>query len=225
MQRKSEADLLKHYKTLHERERVKLNNHLASKRGKKKAHFRAVNATRLKKFAAAYRNLLHPRLGYNIIEELCGLGVAAKSVPDGKDVADHELVKQLRAAQAKLGALDVLVIVTDDRVLVERVRRKAKGARVLVISETKHQKDWYLWPSLVEGGSADSLALGALEELHEDGDLEDESSSLENDFINSLLNDSHDSDDKWAKFQSSLEKKRLPKSKKKKKPLKKRNIE
>lgn len=189
--RKSDADLLKHYKQLHERERVKLNNLVASKRNKQKAKFRERHRQRIEKFAAAYRQLVHPTMGYSIIRELRGLGVEAETVKSTMNAADDVLVSRLQRTKGK-GGVDVVIVVSDDKEFLRRVRTQAgRLARVLVISEKidghksrlkrssedsteRSSDDRLLWSSLLEPGldTKESLAQGALEELQEHGDNE-----------------------------------------------------
>ncbi|OAY71265.1 hypothetical protein ACMD2_10281, partial [Ananas comosus] len=128
-------DLKRHFRQLHERERLKKLARLRSLKSKKKrARFRARFLSPDSKYDDAARQLLTPRSGYGLAAELRRAGVAVRTVEDKPQAADAALKRQMQHSMAR--GVDWLVLVSDDSGFAEMLR-KAKEAelRTVVIGD------------------------------------------------------------------------------------------
>nr|CAD1827694.1 unnamed protein product [Ananas comosus var. bracteatus] len=171
-------DLKRHFRQLHERERLKKLARLRSLKSKKKrARFRARFLSPDSKYDDAARQLLTPRSGYGLAAELRRAGVAVRTVEDKPQAADAALKRQMQHSMAR--GVDWLVLVSDDSGFAEMLR-KAKEAelRTVVIGDGRRALGraadiWLPW-ARVESGEIgeDALRSGRRRTNGEFGELD-----------------------------------------------------
>ncbi|XP_020090396.1 uncharacterized protein LOC109711658 isoform X2 [Ananas comosus] len=171
-------DLKRHFRQLHERERLKKLARLRSLKSKKKrARFRARFLSPDSKYDDAARQLLTPRSGYGLAAELRRAGVAVRTVEDKPQAADAALKRQMQHSMAR--GVDWLVLVSDDSGFAEMLR-KAKEAelRTVVIGDGRRALGraadiWLPWARVESGDiGEDALRSGRRRTNGEFGELD-----------------------------------------------------
>lgn len=109
---KSNLDLKKHFKQLHERERQKKLNRMRSLKGKKRQRFKERFVSGNHKYNEAARSLIKPKVGYGLASELRRAGVFVKTVEDKPQAADWALKRQMQHSMSR--GIDWLFLVSDD---------------------------------------------------------------------------------------------------------------
>ncbi|XP_078431060.1 uncharacterized protein LOC144702911 [Wolffia australiana] len=163
---RTHADLRKHFRQLHERERAKKLARLRSLKGKKRRAFRDRFIGANPNYEEAARELVKPRAGYGLAAELRRAGVFVKMVEDKPQAADAALKRQVQHSVAR--GVDWLVLVSDDSDFAEVVR-KAREARLrtVVVGDWKtalaRQADlWFPWEGVESGEVGEELELKGL---------------------------------------------------------------
>ncbi|KAL3655259.1 hypothetical protein CASFOL_001045 [Castilleja foliolosa] len=193
---KTNIDLKKHFKQLHERERQKKLNRMRSLKGKKRQRFKERFIEGNEKYNEAARSLLTPKTGYGLAQELKRAGVFVKTVQDKPQAADWALKKQMLHSMSR--GVDWIVLVSDDSDFSEMLRKatEANLGTVVVGDQDRalgrHADVWLPWIRVENGDIKESdleLKRKDVREFDEgnerfsvsefDGDLVSEESSLD----------------------------------------------
>ncbi|XP_004498877.1 uncharacterized protein [Cicer arietinum] len=118
---KTNLDLKKHFKQLHQRERQKKLNRLNSLKGKKRQKYKERFVSGDHKYNDAVRRIVTPKVGYGLASELRRAGVFVKTVEDKPQAADWALKKQIMHSMTR--GIDWLFLVSDDSDFSDMLRR------------------------------------------------------------------------------------------------------
>lgn len=118
---KTNLDLKKHFKQLHERERQKKLNRMRSLKGKKRQRYKERYVSGNHKYNEAARSIITPRVGYGLASELRRAGVFVKTVEDKPQAADWALKRQMQHSMSR--GVDWLLLVSDDSDFSDMLRR------------------------------------------------------------------------------------------------------
>ncbi|KAJ1412359.1 Zinc finger C2H2-type [Sesbania bispinosa] len=186
---KTNFDLKKHFKQLHQRERQKKLNRLNSLKGKKRQRYKERFIRGNHKYNEAARALVTPKVGYGLASELRRAGVFVKTVEDKPQAADWALKRQMQHSMSR--GIDWLFLVSDDSDFSEMLRRaREANLGTVVVGDMdralgRHADLWVPWLA-VENGEISEKDLvpknrGRREDL--DGLFLNEDEELEEDFI------------------------------------------
>ncbi|KAK7321676.1 hypothetical protein VNO77_32540 [Canavalia gladiata] len=198
---KTNVDLKKHFKQLHQRERQKKLNRLKSLKGKKRNRFRERFLRGDHKYNEAARTLVAPKVGYGLASELRRAGVFVKTVEDKPQAADWALKRQMVHSMSR--GIDWLFLVSDDSDFSDMLRRAGEAnLRTVVVGDSdgalgRHADLWVPWIGVENGeiGEQDLLlpkkrdtrittqGLEDEEEEDEDGFYVDEDQEFQHDFM------------------------------------------
>ncbi|KAK4390544.1 hypothetical protein Sango_2117700 [Sesamum angolense] len=152
---KTNMDLKKHFRQLHERERQKKVNRMRSLKGKKRQRFKERFIDGNEKYNEAARSLLTPKIGYGLAQELRRAGVYVKTVQDKPQAADWALKRQMLHSMSR--GVDWIVLVSDDSDFSEMLR-KAREANLgtVVVGDRdralgRHADVWVPWIRVENG--------------------------------------------------------------------------
>uniref|UniRef100_A0A6M2FAT2 C2H2-type domain-containing protein n=1 Tax=Populus davidiana TaxID=266767 RepID=A0A6M2FAT2_9ROSI len=152
---KTNLDLKKHFKQLHERERQKKVNRMRSLKGKKRQRYKERFVSGNHKYNEEARRLLTPKIGYGLAAELRRAGVYVKTVEDKPQAADWALKRQIEHSMSR--GVDWLVLVSDDSDFSE-ILRKAREANLgtVVVGDRdralgRHADLWVPWIGVENG--------------------------------------------------------------------------
>ncbi|XP_058725016.1 uncharacterized protein LOC131596395 [Vicia villosa] len=152
---KTNVDLKKHFKQLHQRERQKKLNRLKSLKGKKRQKYKERFVSGDQKYNDAVREIVTPRVGYGLAAELRRAGVFVKTVEDKPQAADWALKKQMMHSMSR--GIDWLFLVSDDSDFSEMLR-KAREANLgtVVVGDVdralgRHADLWVPWNAVENG--------------------------------------------------------------------------
>ncbi|AES59226.1 putative transcription factor C2H2 family [Medicago truncatula] len=152
---KTNVDLKKHFKQLHQRERQKKLNRLNSLKGKKRQKYKERFVSGDDKYNDAVREILKPKVGYGLASELRRAGVFVKTVEDKPQAADWALKKQMMHSMSR--GIDWLFLVSDDSDFSEMLR-KAREANLgtVVVGDVdralgRHADLWVPWNAVENG--------------------------------------------------------------------------
>ncbi|KAM6584662.1 hypothetical protein CsatB_011664 [Cannabis sativa] len=152
---KTNLDLKKHFKQLHERERQKKLNRMRSLKGKKRQRFKERFIAGNHKYNEAARSLLTPKVGYGLASELRRAGIFVKTVEDKPQAADWALKRQMQHSMSR--GIDWLFLVSDDSDFSEMLR-KARDANLgtVVVGDWdralgRHADVWVPWTGVENG--------------------------------------------------------------------------
>ncbi|KAG6402518.1 hypothetical protein SASPL_134714 [Salvia splendens] len=174
---KTNMDLKKHFRQLHERERQKKMNRMRSLKGKKRRNFKERFIDGNEKYNEAARRLVTPKVGYGLAQELRRAGVYVKTVQDKPQAADWALKRQMMHSMSR--GVDWIVLVSDDSDFSEMLRkaREANLGTVVVGDQDRalgrHADVWVQWNRVENGEIQESdLELRKREwrECDDDGD-------------------------------------------------------
>lgn len=127
--------LIHHFRTIHEREQTKRLNQIESAKGKKKVNLVAKFSMKMEKYKHASRDLLTPKVGYGLADELKRAGYWVKTVSDKPQAADVALRDQMIHMMDKKKA-DCLVLVSDDSDFVEVLKEaKMRCLKTVVVGD------------------------------------------------------------------------------------------
>ncbi|XP_015571651.2 uncharacterized protein LOC8272138 [Ricinus communis] len=105
--------LINHFKQIHEREQQKRLNQIESARGKRRVNLVAKYAMKMQKYKNAARDVLTPKVGYGLADELKRAGFWVTTVSDKPQAADVALREHIVDMMDKRRA-ECLVLVSDD---------------------------------------------------------------------------------------------------------------
>ncbi|CAK8569857.1 unnamed protein product [Lathyrus sativus] len=152
---KTNVDLKKHFKQLHQRERQKKLNRLSSLKGKKRQKYKERFVTGDQKYNDAVRGIVTPRVGYGLASELRRAGVFVKTVEDKPQAADWALKKQMMHSMSR--GIDWLLLVSDDSDFSEMLRKAREGnLGTVVVGDVdralgRHADLWVPWNAVENG--------------------------------------------------------------------------
>ncbi|XP_074308070.1 uncharacterized protein LOC141642970 [Silene latifolia] len=156
---KTNLDLKKHFKQLHERERQKKLSRMRQLKGKKRQKFKERYLEKGGKFEEAARELIKPKVGYGLDRELRRAGVFVKTVEDKPQAADWALKRQMMHSMSR--GIDWLVLVSDDSDFREMIR-KAREANLgtVVVGDMdralgRYADLWVSWSEVEKGEVSD----------------------------------------------------------------------
>ncbi|KAK9066785.1 hypothetical protein SSX86_014108 [Deinandra increscens subsp. villosa] len=131
---KTNLDLKKHFKQLHEREREKKMNRMKQLKGKKRQRFKEKFVSNDHKYMEAARTLVTPKVGYGLAAELKRAGVFVKTVEDKPQAADWALKRQMQHSLTR--GVDWMVLVSDDSDFAEMLKRaRASNLGTVVVGD------------------------------------------------------------------------------------------
>ena len=152
---KTNLDLKKHFKQLHERERQKKLNRMRSLKGKKRQRYKERFVSGNHKYNEAARSVITPKVGYGLASELRRAGFFVKTVEDKPQAADWALKKQMQHSMSR--GIDWMFLVSDDSDFSEMLR-KAKEANLgtVVVGDRdralgRHADLWVPWMGVENG--------------------------------------------------------------------------
>ncbi|KAL0438837.1 UNVERIFIED_CONTAM: hypothetical protein Slati_2366700 [Sesamum latifolium] len=152
---KTNMDLKKHFRQLHERERQKKLNRMRSLKGKKRQRFKERFIDGNEKYNEAARSLLSPKIGYGLAQELRRAGVYVKTVQDKPQAADWALKRQMLHSMSR--GVDWIVLVSDDSDFSEMLRKaREANLRTVVVGDRdralgRHADVWVPWIRVENG--------------------------------------------------------------------------
>ncbi|KAK3224815.1 hypothetical protein Dsin_004677 [Dipteronia sinensis] len=124
-----------HFKQIHEREQKKRLNQIESARGKRRADLVVKYTMKMEKYKRAARDVLTPKVGYGLADELKRAGFFVKTVPDKPEAADIALRDHMVDMMDKR-RIDCLVLVSDDSDFVEVLREaKLRCLKTVVVGD------------------------------------------------------------------------------------------
>ncbi|KAK9165790.1 hypothetical protein Scep_000981 [Stephania cephalantha] len=152
---RTHADLKKHFKQLHERERQKKLDRMRQLKGKKRQRYKERFVTGNVKYEEAARELIRPKTGYGLAGELRRAGVFVKMVEDKPQAADWAVKRQMQHSMSR--GIDWVVLVSDDKDFSDMVRRAREASlRTLVVGDSdgglgRHADLWVPWLDVENG--------------------------------------------------------------------------
>lgn len=181
---RTNLELKRHFKQLHERERQKKLARMRSLKGKKKQKYKERFLSGNHKYEDSARELLTPKTGYGLASELRRAGVFVRTVADKPQAADAALKRQMQHSMAR--GMDWMVLVSDDSDFTDMVRRvKEADLRTVVVGDGRrslgrHADFWVPWMR-VENGEVDeeSVFSGRNAVLTDTMDVDEEDEELE----------------------------------------------
>ncbi|PON92915.1 Zinc finger, C2H2 domain containing protein [Trema orientale] len=105
--------LLNHFKQIHEREHTKRLNQIESARGSQRVKLVAKYSMKMEKYKNAAREILTPKAGYGLADELKRAGFLVRRVSDKPQAADIEMKNHIVEMMDRRRA-ECLVLVSDD---------------------------------------------------------------------------------------------------------------
>ncbi|KAK6119881.1 hypothetical protein DH2020_046373 [Rehmannia glutinosa] len=110
--------LINHFKQIHEREQMKRLNRIESARGKRRVRMVANYAMKMHKYKNAARDILTPKIGYGLADELKRAGFWVREVSDKPQAADVALRNHMVSMMDRR-MFECLFLVSDDSDFVE----------------------------------------------------------------------------------------------------------
>jgi len=156
---KTNLDLKKHFRQLHERERQKKLSRMKQLKGKKRQRFKERYLDKNYKYEEAARNLITPKVGYGLAKELRRAGVFVKTVEDKPQATDRALKRQILHSMTR--GIDWLFLVSDDSDFREMLRKAREGnLGTVVIGDRdralgRHADLWVPWITVENGEVSD----------------------------------------------------------------------
>ncbi|GAB2250303.1 hypothetical protein Droror1_Dr00013662 [Drosera rotundifolia] len=148
---KTNSELKKHFKQLHERERQKKLNRMYQLKGKKRDKYRERFVDGSVRYEEAARRLVTPKVGYGLEKELRRAGVFVKTVEDKPQAADWALKRQMIHSMSR--GIDWLFLVSDDsdfKAMLRKVRKANLGTVVVGDWDRSLGRDADFWVSWIE---------------------------------------------------------------------------
>ncbi|KAB8301118.1 hypothetical protein EYC80_003021 [Monilinia laxa] len=169
--KKTHADLEKHFKTLHERERNKKLNRASSLKGAKRKRFlaNAFPEEKVVRYREAATGVITPADQYKLDSELRRAGVAVNLVKSGSQAADRALMTFAETTwKKKGGSYDWLILLSDDTDFEPMLKDASLKRRVgtIVVGDEKYIGKgklanaacaWMPW-DIVQSGCIDKVA-------------------------------------------------------------------
>ncbi|KAJ0030893.1 hypothetical protein Pint_13761 [Pistacia integerrima] len=127
--------LVNHFKQIHEREHKKRLNQIESARGKRRLNLVAKYSMKMEKYKRAARDVLTPKVGYGLADELERAGFWVRMVSDKPQAADVALRNHIVEMMDKR-KIECLVLVSDDSDFVEVLKEaKLRCLKTVVVGD------------------------------------------------------------------------------------------
>lgn len=157
---KTNLDLKKHFRQLHERERQKKLNRMRSLKGKKRHKFKERFIDGNDKYQESAKSLIRPKVGYGLASELRRAGVFVKTVEDKPQAADWAVKRQMQHSMSR--GVDWLFLVSDDSDFADMLRRaRDSNLGTVVVGDWdralgRHADLWVPWIGVENGEISDN---------------------------------------------------------------------
>uniref|UniRef100_A0A6N2JXW6 C2H2-type domain-containing protein n=1 Tax=Salix viminalis TaxID=40686 RepID=A0A6N2JXW6_SALVM len=126
---------INHFKQIHEREQQKRLNQIESARGKRRVMLVAKYAMKMQKYKNAARDIVTPKVGYGLADELKRAGFWVRTVLDKPQAADVALKDHMVDMMDKRRA-ECLVLVSDDSDFVHVLKEaKSRCLKTVVVGD------------------------------------------------------------------------------------------
>ncbi|XP_021726533.1 uncharacterized protein LOC110693682 [Chenopodium quinoa] len=171
---KTNLDLKKHFRQLHERERQKKLSRMKQLKGKKRQKFKERYLEKNSKFEEAARTLITPKVGYGLAKELRRAGVFVKTVEDKPQAADWALKRQMMHSMSR--GVDWLFLVSDDSDFRDMLRKAGEANLGTVVVGDRNgvlgmQADlWVPWGGVEKGEVSEKDLVPRRKEVGDWGD-------------------------------------------------------
>lgn len=128
--------LVNHFKQIHEREHTKRLNQIESARGKMRVKLVAKYAMKMDKYKGAVKDVLTPKVGYGLADDLKRAGFWVRTVSDKPQAADIALRNHLVDVMDKR-MVDYVVLVSDDSDFVEVLKEaRLRCLKTVVVGDS-----------------------------------------------------------------------------------------
>ncbi|KAF6151510.1 hypothetical protein GIB67_016322 [Kingdonia uniflora] len=193
---RTNLDLKKHFRQLHEREMEKKLNRMRSLKGKKRQKYKERFVSGNVKYEEAARSLITPKVGYGLDRELRRAGVFVKTVEDKPQSADWALKRQMQHSMSR--GIDWMLLISDDSDFSDMLRKvRESNLRTIVVGDWdralgSHADLWVPWIGVENGEIGEEELLSGMRKAEssdyggEDGlfsisDFDEDSSDVESD--------------------------------------------
>ncbi|CAI0551536.1 unnamed protein product [Linum tenue] len=130
--------MVNHFKQIHEREHQKRVNQIESARGKRRVNLVGKYAMKMQKYRNASRDVLTPKTGYGLADELKRAGFWVGTVSNKPQAADVALKEHMVDVMDKKKA-ECVVLVSDDSDFVGVVKEaKSRCLKTVVVGNLEH---------------------------------------------------------------------------------------
>lgn len=127
--------LMNHFKQTHEREQMKRLNQIESARGKRRVNLAARYSMKMDKYRNAARDVLTPKVGYGLAEELKRAGFWVRTVSNKPQAADVEFRSHMMDMMDKR-KVECVILVSDDSDFVEILREaRMRCLKTIVVGD------------------------------------------------------------------------------------------
>nr|GMD01998.1 POZ-, AT hook-, and zinc finger-containing protein [Ipomoea batatas] len=127
---------INHFKQIHEREQVKRLNQIESAKGSRRVKLVAKYAMKMQKYKNAARDILTPKVGYGLADELKRAGFWVRTVSNKPEAADIALRDHLVDMMDKR-RVDCVLLISDDSDFVDVLKEaKLRCLRTVVIGDS-----------------------------------------------------------------------------------------
>lgn len=155
---KTNIALKKHFKQLHERERNKRLSRLDSLKGKRKIKYKESLAEKETRYKEASRDIITPKVGYGLMQELKRAGVWVRMVSDKPQAADEALKKHI-SQSIDMGIKCICLVSDDSDFLPVLQEARARQLHTVVVGDTLTLKKFadvrFSWADLASGRAFD----------------------------------------------------------------------
>ncbi|KAM7490470.1 hypothetical protein LguiA_033391 [Lonicera macranthoides] len=128
--------LINHFKQIHEREHTKMLNRIESARGSRRVKLVGKYSMKMDKYKYAARDVLIPKVGYGLADELKRAGFCVNMVSDKPQAADFALRIHMADIMDKR-RVECVILVSDDKDFVEVLNEaKLRCLRTVVVGDT-----------------------------------------------------------------------------------------
>ncbi|CAL1401315.1 unnamed protein product [Linum trigynum] len=130
--------MVNHFKQIHEREHQKRVNQIESARGKRRVNLVGKYAMKMQKYKNASRDVLTPKTGYGLADELKRAGFWVGTVSNKPQAADVALKEHMVDVMDKKKA-ECVVLVSDDSDFVGVVKEsKSRCFKTVIVGNLEH---------------------------------------------------------------------------------------
>lgn len=127
---------INHFKQIHEREQIKRLNRIESARGKRRVNMVGKYAMKMDKYKYAAKDILTPKVGYGLADELKRAGFRVRQVLDKPQAADVALRNQMVEMMDRR-TVECLFLVSDDSDFVEVLKEaRLRCLKTVVVGDS-----------------------------------------------------------------------------------------
>lgn len=156
--------LKKHFKQLHERERNKRMSQLDSLKGKRKLKFKDSLADRESRYKEAAKDVITPKIGYGLAQELRRAGVWVRTVSDKPQAADEALKKHITDS-IETGIRCICLVSDDSDFLSVLQQARGKQLHTVVVGDTpvleRYTDIRFSWADVATGKACERASAAA----------------------------------------------------------------